>query len=97
MTTVQDRLDFCKSGFQHHGRYRDLITLLETSFLEIEGHRVRKLDRSLQVGDIYIAQRNIKPQLGIVAAIDPTGCVISLTRIYSYDISECVPVEFVDE
>ncbi len=54
-------------------------------------------EAELQPGDLYIAERNTGPKLLRAVEVDRENNWVTCDGFnYAYDISECVPVEFVD-
>lgn len=63
---------------------------------EFEGLEFRPIDREIQPGDTYLAERS--PAVGIQLLtcdyVDPRGWVRPVEKAYPYDTGECVPIEF---
>jgi len=53
---------------------------------------LRRVQKELAVGDLYVAKRNTGPHLLTVREIRD-GYVVPEEQAYSYELWECVPVE----
>lgn len=51
------------------------------------------LDRGIQGGDTYLAERNDGYKLLTAAFIDERGWVVPVERAYCYDTGDCIPIE----
>ena len=59
---------------------------------ELASLGLRRVQKELAVGDLYVAKRNTGLHLLTVHAIRD-GYVVSKEKAYSYGLWECVPVE----
>jgi hypothetical protein len=75
--------------------YKALKALDAGEILEVDGKKYKKIDKELDPGDTYIAERNVGPQVGVVSFVDPRGWVVdsNSSALYPYDTHECRVVE----
>ncbi|MBI4120776.1 MAG: hypothetical protein HY457_00770 [Parcubacteria group bacterium] len=58
------------------------------------GTMVKMAPGNIQVGDLYVAERNTGPKLLTCKSVNEEGgWIIATTLNYPYDIGECVKVE----
>jgi hypothetical protein len=83
--------------------YKAIRALRDGQVLDLEGLRFRMdvddsgKEKTIQAGDLYIAERNTGPQLlTALKVVQEESCaggfVIPTTNNYPYDVSECVKV-----
>lgn len=75
--------------------YTYLNMLRNGDSLDLGGITVKMVSGLLKPGDLYVAERNTGPQLGIVAMVHDSFIRAKDPMMYSYDIWECVKVEAV--
>jgi len=76
------------------------VLLREGQTIEVEGVTFRKIDGDIEVGDWYIAERNVGPKLltarKIVMSGDFPSFIVPEEMAYCYDWHECVRVGVVE-
>jgi hypothetical protein len=75
--------------------YKALHALNSGESIDVgEGLMVRKAKGEIQVGDLYVGERNTGPKLLTAHVIDKElQCMHPTCTSYSYDLWECVKVE----
>jgi len=62
--------------------------------ITVDGRSYRKIDGSIQKGDLYFAQRNQGPKILTARSINvEDSWVVPNEPAYVYDLDECVKVE----
>lgn len=75
------------------GKYRTLNALRRGEVVNIAGISLRMDDGEIKPGDLYVAERNICPELLTAKKVDlEIGCVFPTCNAYAYDLHECVKV-----
>ncbi len=72
--------------------YAALKILRDGGVLDLDGIKLKKIDRELKPGDLYVAERNTGPKLLTVQEI-ANNAVFPTCNGYAFDIGECVAVE----
>lgn len=80
--------------------YAALRALRNGEILEIEGVQFRMIPGDIEVGDWYIAERNVGPKLLTARKIEMSGeypnWIVPIEMAYCYDWHECVRVAPLD-
>lgn len=76
-------------------RYQTLKQLQNGKIIDLKGIKLKMDLGELQIGDLYIAERNTGPKLLTVKTITD-GIVYPTTLDYPYNLLECVKVKSAD-
>ena len=78
--------------------YPTLRKLRAGEIIDIEGIKLKMVDGEIEAGDLYVAERNMPPQLLTAREIVMAACGCCISYIhstctaYSFDGGECVKV-----
>lgn len=72
--------------------YKTLTALRHGEVVNLEGLLLKQDSGQINVGDLYIAERNTGPHLLTAARIDERGWICPTTEDYCFDVFECVKV-----
>jgi hypothetical protein len=75
--------------------YKALNALHRGESIDVgEGLMVRKVDGEIQVGDLYVGERNMGPKLLTARIVSKElQCIHPTCNAYSYNLWECIKVE----
>lgn len=76
--------------------YPTLNKLDRGETVEVEKVLVRKIEGSLQPGDLYVGERNQGPRLLTCKEVHPESWITPAETAYAYNTWECVRVERVN-
>ncbi len=73
--------------------YATLKALRRGETIDLEGILLKQDEGEIEVGDLYVAERNTGPKLLTAGFIDETlGWIRPTRNAYPFDIGECVKV-----